>query len=142
MALVAVGCAQPHDLPTERCLEVLAYRNPEHGRVGEIRTAGISAGRTVTIHYAGANPSASKPLQSITCEYSAEEHWSAARVTIGERQLTERELALVNAELLLRDLSLRPQRFEERRAEPAPPEGDAPPLTPIGSAPPDPPNPR
>jgi hypothetical protein len=136
LTLVAVGCAQPHDLATERCLEVLAYRIPEHGKIGEVGTAGAPAGRTVTIEFAAAKASRSDPLYAISCEYSAEDHWIAARVSIGGRELTERELTLVNSDLLLRDLSLRPQRFEERPAEIAPPPGDAPCLTPVGTAPP------
>ena len=58
-------------------------------------------------------------------------------VTIGDRELAGRELALVNAHLLLRDLSLRPQRLEERQVEHAPPKGDTPPLRTVGSARPD-----
>ena len=69
-------------------------------------------------------------------EFEVGERWRFTRINLRGRELSEAELALVNAEFLLRDLDRHPERFSS-----APPPGPAPPGSEVGDGPAPPPRP-
>lgn len=101
------------DLLVERCTEVIHYRHPalrELVVIDVLRGPGASA---VTLEFeALAEPSGEQVSSRIACEFEGGEPWALERIQIDGRALTEAEIVLVNAELLLRDLSRSPERLE------------------------------
>jgi hypothetical protein len=114
LAALASACApgEPRDLLVERCSEVIQYRQPslrDVAIVGVLRGPGTSS---VTLDFeARAEPSGAPMSNRIACDFDPADRWSLERIRIGERALTEAEVALVNSEFLLRDLSRSPQRL-------------------------------
>ena len=56
-------------------------------------------------------PSGAEVKSRIACEFEPSDRWSLVAVQIDGHQLTDAELALVNSEFLLRDLSESPERL-------------------------------
>ena len=113
-ASLAVGCSAGRgaDSLAERCLYVLEYRQPAWSEVNVIDTRRSTAEATLTLRFEATAEPASEPIADyIFCSFEPEERWLLQRVVIGDRELSETELTLVNAELLLRDLSRNPQRL-------------------------------
>jgi hypothetical protein len=113
------GCAPPWagDTLVERCVEVIQYRQPdlrEIDVVGVERAPGSSA---LTLEFeAVSDPSGPRVESRIDCGFDSAGRWTLERVAIGGRALTEAEIALVNSELLLRDLSRNPERLRSAPA--------------------------
>lgn len=124
-ASLAVGCSTERgaDSLAERCLYVLEYRQPTLSEVDVIGTTRSAIETALTLHFEATAEPASEPVADyIFCSFEPEERWLLQRVVIGDRELSTAELALVNAELLLRDLVRNPQRLS--RKEPQRPSGD------------------
>jgi hypothetical protein len=108
------GCAPQWagDTLVERCVEVIEYRHPELREidvVGVEREPGSSA---LTLEFeAVSEPSGPRVASRIDCGFDPSGRWTLERVAIGGRALNEAEIALVNSELLLRDLSRNPERL-------------------------------
>jgi len=111
LALLAVACAPGIDPFSERCLEALAYREPAHGEIEATSSRPGPSGTAVAIRYLATAASGAEQPQQITCEFQPGERWRFHRITLSHRALSEAELALVNAEFLLRDLDRHPERF-------------------------------
>lgn len=116
-ASLAAGCTSGGDTESlvERCLYVLEYRQPALSDVN-VTKAFRSAGRAaLTLHFEAAAEPDGEPVADATfCAFEPEERWLLQRAVIGDRELSAAELALVNAELLLRDLVRNPQRLGRR----------------------------
>ena len=101
-----VGCTSQRwsDPLVERCGEVLRYEQPDWSDV-EILDVRRGTGRAVTLHVRGVlEPERETVSDFIECVFRPGERAAVERVVIGDRTLGAKELALVNAELLLRDL--------------------------------------
>lgn len=112
--LLAAGCVTDRapDVLAERCIDVLEYRQSALSDVEVIGARRNAAGTALTVHYEATTEPAGEPISDlIFCAFEPEERWELERVVIGDRELSETELTLVNAELLLRDLSRNPQRL-------------------------------
>ena len=121
LALLAGACSPTLDPPSERCLQALEYREPAHGDIGTTESYPSPSGATVAIRYVEETASGTELPQMITCEFEAGGPWSFARITLLGREFSEAELALVNAEFLLRDLDRHPERLSGGRAAGATP---------------------
>lgn len=121
LAAAGLGCSEPHDPLTARCLEALAYRFPDHGAVREIDRGPSDDAWSVGIHHEAAESGQTGPLHHFRCEYEIGDRWKFRKIVADGRELRESELALVNAELFLRDLGRSPERFDPRRAVSSPP---------------------
>ena len=116
LALLAGACSPALDPPSERCLQALEYREPAHGDVESADSHPGPGGTTVAVRYVDEDDSGTELRQTFTCEFGGGGHWSFTRITVSGRELSEAELALVNAEFLLRDLDRHPERLADRRA--------------------------
>jgi hypothetical protein len=116
LALLAGACSPALDPLSERCLQALEYREPAHGDIEITESYPSPSGTTVAIRYVEEDDSGSELPQTFTCEFGAGGPWSFIRITLLGRELSEAELALVNAEFLLRDLGRHPERLSDRRA--------------------------
>ena len=111
---LAVGCSTGRDADSlaERCLYVLEYRQPALSEVNVIDTTRSVTEAALTLYFEATAEPASEPIADyIFCSFEPEERWLLQRVVIGDREFSTAELALVNAELLLRDLVRNPQRL-------------------------------
>ena len=99
----------------ERCTDVIHYRNPTWKDV-EIRDVrrGPGANAVEFGFEAVDEPSGAKMASRIACEFEASDRWSLVGVRLDGQPLTEAQLALVNSEFLLRDLSESPERLGGR----------------------------
>jgi hypothetical protein len=105
LALGACAPAQIDDPLALRCGEVAEYHLAKWSdlRVTQARRTG--GGLAVTLRVEGVlEPDRGKIAEFISCAFQEGERPSALRVVVGDRTLGPKELALVNAELLLRDL--------------------------------------
>lgn len=113
-AVLLLGCGPsgPRDLLVERCREVIAYRNPALRDIAILDARRGPGSGAVTLEFeAHAEATDSTVSSRITCDFEPGDRWTLVRIEIGGRQLTEAEVALVNSELLLRDLSRSPERL-------------------------------
>ena len=120
-ASLAVGCSAGRgaDSLAERCLYVLEYRQPALSEVDVIDTTRSATEAALTLHFEATAEPASKPIADyIFCSFEPEKRWLLQRVVIGDRELSTAEIALVNAELLLRDLVRDPQRLSRNETSP------------------------
>lgn len=82
------------------------------------------AGTAVSIRYR-AEESPEGPLHRyVVCEFAEGDRWALNQMIYEGQVLPEPELALVNSDLLLQDLTDNPERFEERKhlvPKPSPP---------------------
>jgi hypothetical protein len=103
------------DLLVERCTDVIHYRNPTWKDV-DIRDIhrGPGANAVEFGFEAVDEPSGARMASRIACEFEASDRWSLVSVRLDGRALTDAELALVNSEFLLRDLSESPERLGSR----------------------------
>ena len=114
VALLAAACGPggARDLLVDRCTEVIHYRHPSLSEVAILAVERGPGASDVTLDFeALAEASGAKITSRIACAFEPSDRWTLARIEIGGRALTEAELALVNAELLLRDLSRSPERL-------------------------------
>jgi hypothetical protein len=115
VAGLGLACArgEPSDFLAERCIDVLRFRLPPFE---ELRWRALPAARAVrTLGFEGQFESGPpRVADTVTCVFEDGEPWRLERVAIGDRWLTEGEVALVNSELLLRDLSEHPQRLQRK----------------------------
>ena len=116
LALLAGACSPTLDPLSERCLQVLEYREPAHGDIETTESYPGPSGATVALHYVEETASGTELPQMITCEFEAGGPWSFTRITLLGREFSQAELALVNAEFLLRDLNRHPERLSGGRA--------------------------
>ncbi len=113
------GCAPQWagDTLVERCVEVVRYVDPglrEIDVVGVDRSPGSSA---LTLEFEAVSDPSGPPIASrIDCGFDSQGRWTLERIAIDGRALTEAEIALVNSELLLRDLSRNPERLRSAPA--------------------------
>jgi len=114
-ALGAACSGGSGDLLVERCTDVIRYRNPTWKDV-EIRDLhrGPGANAVEFGFEAVDDPSGARMASRIACEFEPGDRWSLVGVRLDGRVLTEAELALVNSEFLLRDLSEKPERLGGR----------------------------
>jgi hypothetical protein len=113
---VASACSGgSRDLVVERCTDVIHYRNPTWKDVSirDVRR-GPGANAVEFGFEAVDEPSGAKMASRIACEFEPSDRWSLVGVRLDGQQLTEAELALVNSEFLLRDLSESPERLGGR----------------------------
>jgi hypothetical protein len=136
LALLAGACSPTLDPLSERCVQALEYREPDHGDIEAAESYRSPSGAGVAIRYVEETDSGLALPQMITCEFEVGERWRFTRINLRGRELSEAELALVNAEFLLRDLDRHPERFSS-----APPPGPAPPGSEVGDGPAPPPRP-
>ena len=95
----------------ERCTDVIHDRNPTWKDVA-IRDVRRGPANTVEFGFEAVDePSGAKMASRIGCDFQPGDHWSLVGVRMDGRALTEAELALVNSEFLLRDLSESPERL-------------------------------
>jgi hypothetical protein len=99
----------------ERCTDVIGYRNPTWKNV-EIRDVrrGPGANAVEFGFEAIDEPSGAKMASRIACEFQPGDRWSLVGVRLDGQPLTDAQLALVNSEFLLRDLSESPERLGGR----------------------------
>jgi hypothetical protein len=121
LALLMGACSPALDPLSERCLEALEYREPAHSGIESAESYSSPGGTTVAIRYLEETDSGSELPQLFTCKFGADGPWSFTRITLRGRELSETELALVNAEFLLRDLDRHPERLSDERAAPGAP---------------------
>jgi hypothetical protein len=96
----------------ERCVEVIHYRHPTLRDIDIVAVQSEPETRSVTLDFeALSEPSDAEVSSRISCDFEATDRWSLEGISVGGRALTEAEVALVNSELLLRDLSRNPERL-------------------------------
>lgn len=115
MALIAGACSEPVHPLEQRCLEALAYLSPSHGEVEWVDRRPIPSGSSVTIRYEAEGLSLETSALHALCDYERGDLWTLRRMLLDGEEVAETELALVNSELLLRDLRRHPERFRGRR---------------------------
>ena len=115
LALGSACSGGSRDELVERCTDVIHYRNPTWKDV-EIRDVRRGPGAsTVEFGFEAVDePSGAKMASRIACEFEPGDRWSLVGVRMDGQQLTDAELALVNSEFLLRDLSEKPERLGRR----------------------------
>jgi len=103
------------DLMVERCTDVIRYQNPTWKDVAirDVRR-GPGANAIEFGFEAVDEPSGAKMESRIACEFEGSDRWSLVGVRLDGQALTEAQLALVNSEFLLRDLSESPERLGGR----------------------------
>ena len=112
VAVVACGWNPVGDARTQRCLEALRYRL-DGDPVRVIAVDLDPRSRSVSIRF----DSDASPLERrITCRHEPGDRWTLESVRIGDESLSDAAMALVNAELLLRDLADR-ERLDARRRD-------------------------
>jgi hypothetical protein len=111
LVLLAGACSPTFDPLSERCLQALEYREPAHGDIEVTKAHPRPSGAAVAVRYLETTASGTELPRMITCAFEAGERWTFTRITLRGRELSETELALVNAEFLLRDLDHHPERF-------------------------------
>lgn len=107
VAAIAAGCGSQRfaDPLVERCGEVVRYRNSHWTDVKIVDARYPERERAVTLHVEGVSePGKERVSDFIECVFRPGERAALERVVMGGRTLDAKELALVNAELLLRDL--------------------------------------
>jgi hypothetical protein len=125
IVLAMIACEDPPDALETRCLEALAYRSPHHGEVESMERSPTEAGTAVSIRYRVEATPGKTPYRFVVCEFAEGDRWALHQMIYEGQVLPEPELALVNSDLLLQDLTDNPQRFEERKhlvPKPAAPE--------------------
>jgi len=115
IAIAMLGCADPPHPLESRCLEALAYRSPGYGEVETMERTPTEAGTAVSIRYLIEEPAEGPPHRYVVCEFAAGDRWALRQMIHEGQVLPEPELALVNSDLLLQDLTNSPERFEERK---------------------------
>jgi hypothetical protein len=101
----------------ERCTYVLAYRQPSLENLDVTIANRKPNASMLTLRYSAVRAPEKNPVSDfIYCAFDPEDQWILQRVVIGDREFSEMEITLVNAELLLFDLIRYPQRFERPAA--------------------------
>jgi len=112
---LASGCASGSrpDILVDRCTYVLEYRHPSLDDL-DVSIADRRPGApALTLRYSAVEAPERNPVTDlIHCAFDPEDQWVLERAVIGDREFSQMEITLVNAELLLFDLSRYPQRFE------------------------------
>jgi hypothetical protein len=106
-ALLLAACTAPRpvDPLAQRCGEAVGYLNPDWSELRVAHSQRTAGGLAVRVRVEGvAEPDGARVTEYASCAFKSGERPSALRVVIGDRALDAKELALVNAELLLRDL--------------------------------------
>lgn len=113
--VVALGSAclpGPRDLRVERCTEVITYRSPELQGISIEEIERGPGPHEVSLRFAAHDVAADAEFASrIACRFDPANRWSLVAVNLDGRELTDAEVALVNSEFLLRDLSESPERL-------------------------------
>lgn len=114
-ALASACSGGSGDELVERCKDVIGYRNPTWKDVAirDVRR-GPGANAVEFGFEAVDEPSGAKMASRIACEFEPGDRWSLVGVRLDGQPLTEAQLALVNSEFLLRDLSESPERLGGR----------------------------
>jgi hypothetical protein len=112
---IALGSAclpGPRDLLVERCTEVIAYRSPGLRSISIEEIERGPGPHEVALQFEAHDVAADEEFASrIACRFDPENRWSLVAVKLDGRDLTDAEVALVNSEFLLRDLSESPERL-------------------------------
>jgi len=106
-AILAAACTAPTPLDplAQRCGEAVEYLMPDWSDLRVVHSQRTGGGLAVRLRVEGVvAPDRDRVTEYASCAFRPGERLSALRVVIGDRTLGARELALVNAELLLRDL--------------------------------------
>ena len=104
-SLTACQPAEVNDPLALRCGEVAEYHLSDWSELRVTQARRTGGGLAVTLRVEGVvEPQREKATEFISCAFQDGARPSALRVVVGDRQLDAKELALVNAELLLRDL--------------------------------------
>ncbi len=109
VALAVLGCAPsaPPDRLALLCADVLDLH---HLSLADPRWRVASRrGTERTLHFEARRPDGVPVTDTIRCVFEQGEPWRLERGVIGGHILTEAEVALVNSDLLLRDLSEKPE---------------------------------
>jgi hypothetical protein len=120
-AVLALGAAlgicapqQQGDTLVDRCIEVIRYRHPSFQEIGVTGVERSPGTNRISLEFEAVSDPSGPPINSyIECGFDAEGRWTLEAVAIGGRALPESEVALVNSELLLLDLSRNPERLQE-----------------------------
>ena len=126
LATLALACASGSgpDILVDRCTYVLEYRQPSLENLDVTVANREPSASMLTLRYDAVRAPEKSPVSDlIHCAFDPENQWILERAVIGDREFSDMEITLVNAELLLFDLIRYPQRFE-RRAAPAEDGGD------------------
>jgi hypothetical protein len=112
-ALAGAACMSGDDPLVERCTEVIAYKLPSLEDIEIVAVERDLDASAVTLDFEATEPEPSQAEISsrIACDFEPSDRWALESIEIGGRALTETEVALVNSELFLRDLSRSPERL-------------------------------
>jgi len=111
LGLLLGGCSARLDPLSERCLQALEYLEPNHGEIEGMESYAGPSGTAIAIRTVTVGATGAGLAQLTTCEFEAGERWRFTRMSLQGHALSEAELALVNAEFLLRDLDRHPERL-------------------------------
>jgi hypothetical protein len=112
LALGSACLPGSRDLLVERCTEVISYRSPDLRSISIEEVEKGPGANEVALQYEAHDAATEQKLVSrIACEFDPANRWSLVAVKLDGRELTDAEVALVNSEFLLRDLSESPERL-------------------------------
>jgi hypothetical protein len=112
LALGAACLPGSPDPLVERCTEVIGYRSPGLRDISIEEVEHGPDAHAVSLRFEARDEGADAKLESrIACAFDPADRWSLVAVTLDGRKLTDAEVALVNSEFLLRDLSESPERL-------------------------------
>lgn len=105
LVLAACAASRPTDPLALRCGEALEYLLSDWSELQVVHARRTGGGLAVRLRVEGLRePSREPATEFASCAFEPGARPSALRVVVGGRSLDPKELALVNAELLLRDL--------------------------------------
>lgn len=108
-AAVACSGGPAEDFLSRRCVDVLRYRRADLESISVEHVTRRQESRTLIFQATG--PGGLRVTDRISCRFAPRDPWDLESATIGQRPLSTNEVALVNAELLLIDLSRHPERL-------------------------------
>lgn len=113
--LAAAGCqaGQGGDDLARRCLEALRIREPDLTGIRVLAEESPSPTvRQIRFEAVLGGAPGLRVADELACTFADGDRWSLQAISLGGRAFSEGVVALVNSELLLRDLSRNPERLE------------------------------
>lgn len=112
---IAAGCraGQGSDALSARCLEALRIREPELVDIRLLAEESPSPTvRQIRFEALLGEEAGLRVADELACRFDEGDSWRLSGISLGGRAFSEGVVALVNSELLLRDLSRSPERLE------------------------------